>query len=164
MSPRRRAGLGALLAAGLLAATGPAARAQSFRDWELVAPPGAACLLHQKVIAAAAGMAIAEVFAEPRPGGGLRLSVIVPLCAALAQPMAYRLPDEARAVPLIWQSCNAETCLAQVEVGAEDRKRLAAAPSAEIGFVPVVDGRPLRFALSLMGLTAGLKAAEACAP
>lgn len=146
----------------LLLACAPAARAETFRDWALLTPEQGPCLLHQKVIATAAGLPIADVFAAPVANGGLRLSVLVPLGAALAEPMAYRVPGAARAVPLVWQNCNTESCLAQVEVDPAERARLAAGLLVEVGFVPVIGARPMRFELSLLGLTAGLAAAERC--
>lgn len=149
-------------ALAIVLASAAAARAETFRDWELLTPAQAPCLLHQKVIAAAAGLPIADVFAVPAANGGLLLSVRVPLGAALSTPIAYRVPGASRAVPLLWQSCNSESCLAQVEVDPAERARLAAGLLVEVGFVPVIGSRPLRFEVSLLGLTAGLAAAERC--
>jgi len=135
---------------------GPAAAAEQFRDWSVLAPEAGGCLLHQRVIAAEAGLAIADVFAQPTDAGGLRLSVQVPVGASLADGMAYRHTGQARAVPLLWQRCDGESCLAQVEVDARERGRLMRAVRVDVAFVPVPGARPLTFRLSLLGLTAAL--------
>lgn len=148
----------AAFAGGLAALCSPSV-AEQFRDWTVLAREAGGCLLHQRVIAAKAGLTIADVFLAPSGGGGLVVSARVPVGAALSSGMAYRHPGRAMAVPLVWQSCDAESCLAQVEVTAEERARLMRGLRVEMAFVPVPGARPLRFQLSLLGLTAALGSA-----
>lgn len=139
----------------------PGAAAERFRDWTLLPLSAGPCLLHHRAVAAAEGLTLADVFLRPEETG-LLISVRVPLGASLADGPAYRHPGAARAVPLVWQSCNSETCLAQVRVDAAERGRLERGAWIELGFVPVPGARPLVFAVSLAGVTLGLETAGRC--
>ncbi len=135
-----------------------------FRDWELLRLPEGGCLLAQHVLAREGELKIAGVFLSATGSGSALLSVQVPVGASLADGIGYRHPGRSAVVPLIWQSCNSETCLAQVEVTPQELARLRAAREIRIAFVPVRGSRPLVFSLSLMGLTRGMRHLETCPP
>ncbi|SLN37349.1 invasion associated locus B family protein [Roseisalinus antarcticus] len=143
---------------------GPAAAQDGarFRDWTLLDLPAGGCVLHNRVLSVDGGLTLADVFLEDL-GGDLLMSVRVPVGVSLADGMAYRHDGRPVAVPLIWQSCNTETCLAQVRATAREAERLRSARAVIVGFVPVPGARPLTFPVSLMGVTAGLAAQRACA-
>ncbi|MCI2400846.1 hypothetical protein [Aliiroseovarius subalbicans] len=82
---------------------------------------------------------------------GALVSVRVPVGASIADEMAYRHPREASAVPLVWQSGHAETCLAQVEIDAAALTRLKRGRSVERAFVSVINAGPLVVSLSPLG-------------
>ncbi len=161
MSPFR-----AVLAA-VAALAGPAVPAvgqengQRFRDWTVIGLGTADCALAQRVVTPDGGLFVADLFLQPLDAGGAVLSVRVPVGASIRDPIAYRDGNGA-VTDLTWQSCDAETCLAQAVLEAGDRAALEAGREIRVGFVPTRTSRPLSFAVSLMGVTRGLEAVRAC--
>lgn len=156
-----------VLAAGLVigaAACAAGQEAQRFSDWTLRPLPGQGCVLHYRAVAPEAGLVLADLYLSPAGAGSAVLSVQVPVGVSIADRAVYRHPGADRAVPLIWQSCNAKTCLAQVRITGEELGRLKAGHRVELGFVPTVRARRLSFSVSLSGVSAGLRAARECAP
>lgn len=156
----------AALALGLMiagAACAAAQEARRFSDWMLLPLPGQGCVLQYRAVAPEAGLTLADLYLSPAEAGRAVLSVQVPVGVSIADRVIYRHPEAARAVPLIWQSCTPQNCLAQIMITAEEVARLKAGRRIELGFVPTVGARRLSFAVSLSGVTAGLRAAEACA-
>lgn len=148
-----------LAAVGTASAQGNAA---SFKDWTVLPLPGQGCVLAQRLIAPEAGIFIGDVFLSETGAGGAILSLRVPLGVDLSQPAAYRLGQAGGAVPLIWQTCDAHTCLAQIEVTAAERARFAAMRQVTLAFRPTPDAPALQVPVSLMGVTAALCALAAC--
>jgi len=155
---RRRAWLALLL---WLAAGGELA-AQQFRDWELLRLSEGGCLLAQQVLARQGQVNIASVYLSDLEAGSALLSVQVPVGVSLADGIGYRYPDRPEVVPLIWQSCNRDTCLAQARLAGPELARLQAAREIRVGFVPVREARPLVFSLSLLGLGEGVRRLRDC--
>lgn len=139
-----------------------AAAAERFRDWTTVRLGPGECVLHHRAVAADAGLVLADVFLAPLPAGGALISVRVPVGVSLPDGIAYRHPGQTRAVPLIWQSCNRATCLAQVAVNETGLRQLARGRSVDLAYVPVKGAVPLSFSVSLLGVTRGMAALEAC--
>ena len=157
---------GAVLAASVVIAGAVCAGAQEarrFADWTLLAAPGQGCVLQYRAIAPEAGLVLADLYLSPVAEGGALLSVRVPVGASIADRAVYRHSGADRAVPLIWQTCNRDTCLAQVHVTEQELDRLRARRRIELAFVPTPGARRLSFPVSLMGVTAGFRAARACA-
>ncbi|WP_165978775.1 invasion associated locus B family protein [Antarcticimicrobium luteum] len=146
--------------AGAACAAAPDAR--RFADWTLLEVPGQGCVLQYRAVAPGSGLVLADLYLSPVAEGGAILSVRVPVGASIADRAVYRHLGAGRAVPLIWQTCNRQTCLAQVHVTEEEIGRLRAGRAIELAFVPVPGARRLSFPVSLMGVTAGLRAALAC--
>ena len=163
---KSRAAARVSLAAGLwlAVATAPVAAetATRFRDWVVLPMGPAGCVAAQRLVAAGPGLTIGDVFLAGRDGGGAILSLRVPLGADLSTPAAYRLGGGQEAVPLIWQSCDADSCLAQIEVTPGERARLSRARAVTLAFRPTTGSPPLRVPVSLMGVTAALRAQAAC--
>ncbi len=153
-----------LAGSGSLGAQQNAGGREIFRDWELLHLPQGECLLVQQVLARRGEVAIADVYLSRSEAGSALLSVRVPVGVSLADGIGYRYPDRPEVVPLIWQSCNSGTCLAQIQITGKELARLQAAREIRIAFVPVRDARPLVFSLSLMGLTRGMQRLAACQP
>lgn len=157
----------AALALGVMAASAPPAAAQEarqFADWTMLTLPGQGCVLQYRAVAPDAGLVLADLYLSPAEAGRAVLSVRVPVGVSIADRAIYRHPGADSAVPLIWQTCNPQTCLAQIKIAAEEVGRLKAGRRIELGFVPTVGARRLSFAVSLRGVTAGLRAAAACTP
>lgn len=159
----RRVALAAVVAIVGAACAG-AQEARRFADWTLLQAPGQGCVLQYRAVAPEAGLALADLYLSPVDEGGAILSVRVPVGASIADRVVFRHPGADRAVPLIWQTCNRDTCLAQVHVTEQELDRLRARRRIELSFVPTPGARRLSFPVSLMGVTAGFRAARTCSP
>jgi invasion protein IalB len=81
----------------------------------------------------------------------------------LGEGIAYRHADDAsRAVPLTWQMCNAQTCLAQARITVRETERLRRGDAIILAFRPLRDSRIIQVSASLTGVTRGLAAVQAC--
>ena len=152
------------LALGLSVGAALADQPERFGDWDLLRLPQAGCQLTQTVISRRSGTRIAEIWLAGQPDGSSVLSARVPVGVSLPEGIAYRHPSARRAVPLTWQLCGPETCLAQARITEEETARLKRGSRIVLAFVPVRGSRPLQVAVSLRGVTAGLRAVAACSP
>jgi len=154
---------GVFLVGVLLATTAVTAQTpQRFGDWSLVEFPDQSCRLVQSVLSRRSGNVLAEVWLGSRVDETAVFSARVPVGVDLAAGIAYRHPNRSAAVPLIWQMCGPEKCLAQSQITEEETNRLRRGREVVLAFVPIRGSRPLRVAISLRGVTAGLRAQTTC--
>lgn len=156
-----------VLAVGIvLTATAPNAQQadppQRFADWQLIQFPDFSCQLVQTVVSRRTGNTLTEMWLMAQADGTGVISVRVPVGVDLAAGIAYRHPNRQAAVPLIWQMCGPDKCLAQSRITQAEMARLRKGRAVRLGFVPVPGSRPLQVSVSLMGVTAGLRAQTAC--
>lgn len=151
----------------MLAGTAAAQAPEVFRDWEVVRGP-AGCIAATSVGLRDPASGLATVALVPRAGDAgdapAVMTVRVPLGAHLASGIAYSHPGDAgAAVGLVWQSCDAQTCLASGGVSAAEMTRLLAGRRILLGFRPLPGARALVVPVSLLGVTAAWTRVRACA-
>ncbi|WP_407493628.1 invasion associated locus B family protein [Pseudooceanicola sp. MF1-13] len=154
-----------LTAAAALVLGGTSLTAQQvdrFGDWLLVQFPDQRCRLAQTVLSRRSGNELVEIWLDEEPQGTAVISARVPVGVDLAAGIAYRHPSRQTAVPLIWQMCGPDKCLAQAQITADELTRLRRGNLITLAFVPVRGSRALRVAVSLRGVTSGLRAQAAC--
>lgn len=138
-----------------------------FRDWELLRDPQGACLLRQAVISRASGTVFLEAYLLPGSGAqqpGAAIAFRVPIGAYLPDGIAYRHPESpAQAIGLEWQDCGGQTCSAAGRLSPEELARLMKGSEVTVAYRPLPSAPPLNLPLSLMGLTKGWAALQACA-
>ncbi len=138
------------------------AKARRLGDWTLLRAGEGRCLLHYRALERRSELVLGDLFLLPVGEGEAVLSLKVPVGAALSTPAFYRHPARQAVVPLAWQSCDRDQCLAQVRVTAPELARLRAGVRIELSFTPVPGAARLTFPVSLDGITRGLRAVGEC--
>lgn len=130
---------------------------RAFRDWALRCGPQGECLLEQRILVQDRKDPLMHVSLQyAGPNRQLMAAVRVPLGVVLPEGLAVAVDDDApRKVP--FHHCRGDGCYAIFPMP----ERLAARFRAGLGAtltVHLVEGKTVSVPLSLMGVTAGLKA------
>ena len=148
----------ALLSSALTAAGD---RPASFRDWGMRCPDRGPCILEQRVYVEGNDETplLQVAFRAAGDDGRLLVAILVPLGVLLPPGIELAVDGGAsRRIP--FHHCRAEGCLALLELTDGLRGELERGREARLRYV-LTDGRSLGLPLSLLGITAGLRALDA---
>lgn len=145
------------------AAAAPQENVQAFKDWALRCNEQSGCLLEHRVYIKEDPNAPVMVVAFQRDkGGSSTMGVIrVPLSVLLQKGLKVTV-DGTALKDLPYHHCRPEGCLSLFNFDGDLRKRFQRGSKAKVGF-QLIDGRELSIPLTLMGITAGLKALDKAA-
>ena len=131
---------------------------QTFDDWALRCPEAAPCVLEQRIFLAGDDSAPLLQLAFQRAGDGSRILAVirVPLGVLLSAGITIEAgPSETERVG--FHHCLREGCIALLELSPSLRRALERGSTATASMT-TVDGTALELPISLMGITAGLRA------
>ena len=136
-------------------------RAQQFRDWFLE-QDSTTCVVSTRVHLRQTNTFLVAVSLSVPDDAEVLMTVEVPVGASLRDRIAYVHAPDAPARTLDWQFCGTQTCLATMTVEADELSALKAGASITVAFRPLPGAQVLAAPVSLMGLTRGWAALEAC--
>ena len=134
---------------------------EGFADWALRCPEAAPCVLEQRLYVEGEGrepllhVAFQQTDAGPGIAGLARLPLGVLLPSGVAIAITGREPER-----LGFHHCRQEGCVVVFELSQSLRRAFERAKTAEVTFT-TAEGRTVGLPLSLMGISAGLRALEA---
>jgi invasion protein IalB len=130
----------------------------SFQDWALRCPKPATCFLEQRIFLEGNDKApLTQVTFQVAEKTGTIIAIIrVPLETMLETGLDIRI-DGGSPRRISFHHCRPEGCLALFPLGDDLRRMLEHGREARIGF-ELIDGRHVGVPVSLLGITAGLKA------
>ena len=105
------------------------------------------------------GEFLAEISLQPVIVDGesaVVLGLSTPTDMLLTIRPGYKTGAQSETLPLEWRTCSSEVCLASRILLPEEVLALRAGNQMIMGYQPVKDTTPLRFAVSLNGVTRGL--------
>ena len=138
-----------------------AASSQAFRDWALTCPPAEDCVLEQRLFLAGGDVAepvLRMAFQAIAERATPLVAIRVPLGVLVSPGLSLRVDQgEDQQIPL--HHCRPEGCLALFPLEEDWRQALEAGRELQVGFRRL-DGQTMTLPVSLLGITAGLRALE----
>jgi invasion protein IalB len=149
----------------MLLITGPmnAQEIREYQDWALRCPESAPCVLEQRVFVEGAEQAplLYIGFQGLERSSPLMVLVRVPLNVLLAPGLQLKIEGNAPStVPI--HHCREQGCMALFPLSSDLRQALETGRKAQVSF-HMLDGSRIGVPVSLLGITAGLRALEAAA-
>lgn len=152
-------------AAAQNAGQGPAKNGAKYGDWTLRCVAESVgqtnCALIQRLAQAESGAFVAEVGlnrAKTDQGDRTLLVMLTPDGAALNLLPAYLVDESEDQVTLNWRTCANQLCRAAVLLSPEQEAALKAGGRMVLAYQRFGASQPVRIAVSLTGVTAGLNA------
>ena len=134
-----------------------------FGDWRLTCRAPAVgqsiCNIFQVLTVTETGEFLAEISLQPVIVDGesaVVLGLSTPTDMLLTIRPGYKTGAQSETLPLEWRTCSSEVCLASRILLPEEVLALRAGNQMIMGYQPFKDTTPLRFAVSLNGVTRGL--------
>lgn len=148
----------ALFLAGLLRPAAAVEMSDEFKDWNMT------CLATMPCVASTTTFAedrtwLATLRLQPDDLGNARVQVLVPSSVHLASGVFLATPGVKRRMAVL-QRCTNKACDARMELDRKSLTRWKRARNLEVFYRPHPQSAPIRFSISLMGLTAALASIE----
>ena len=132
-----------------------------YRDWTLACRAAAVgetdCALSQVLVTAGGNELVAEISLAPDEAAVVMV-MRVPTGVVLRQPALARVVGQPAVIVLDWLTCDARYCTAAQTLKDEALAALLAGLRARLGYQRMGTETPSVFDVSLLGVTAGLRA------
>lgn len=144
--------------AGEEKARSPSVKVETYGDWALQCPEAAPCFLMQRVLLKGKREQplINFILQFSRKPSRLLIAIRIPLGVVLASGIELRV-DKAKAGVYPYHHCRSEGCFAIFPVSRKLRRSLERGKRANVSYL-LIDGKRYSIPVSLIGITAGLRA------
>lgn len=134
-----------------------------FGDWRLACRAPAVgpsiCNIFQVLTVTETGEFLAEISLQPAVVDGenaVVLALSTPTDMLLTIKPGFKIATQSATLPLEWRTCSSDACLASRVLQPDEVLALRAGTQMIMGYQPVKQTEPLRFTVSLKGVTRGL--------